>query len=121
MRQCHHYLLVTVIPCWLLIKKARWEERLPKPKALLIFSAHWEEPDLVFGETIRHEKLIYDFYGFPDELYRLQYPAPGAEWLLEEVRQVLHKKIAQVDRGLDHGVWAPCCICDPRRMYRFCR
>ena len=84
-----------------------WGERLPKPKALLIFSAHWEEPELVFGETTRHDKLIYDFYGFPDELYQLQYPAPGAEWLLEEVCQVLHKNIAQVDRGLDHGVWVP--------------
>ena len=84
-----------------------WGERLPKPKALLIFSAHWQTPGLVFGETIRHEKLIYDFFGFPDELYQLQYPAPGAEWLIDEVCNVLAEAVPQNKRGLDHGVWVP--------------
>lgn len=41
---------------------AEWGRALSKPKALLIFSAHWEEEGLVFGETRRHDKLIYDFY-----------------------------------------------------------
>ena len=84
-----------------------WGESLPKPKALLIFSAHWEEADLVFGETVRHEKLVYDFFGFPSELYQLQYPAPGAEWLIDDVRRAVNEDIPQSNRGLDHGVWIP--------------
>lgn len=84
-----------------------WGERLSKPKALLIFSAHWEETDLVFGEPVRHEKLVYDFFGFPDKLYQLQYPAPGAEWLVDDVRQAVNADIPQSNRGLDHGVWIP--------------
>ena len=84
-----------------------WGKTLPLPKAILIFSAHWEKAGLVFGETIRHEKLVYDFYGFPDELYQLQYPAPGAEWLVSEVRRVVNEDILQSNRGLDHGVWVP--------------
>jgi len=84
-----------------------WSARLPRPKALLIFSAHWEKTGLVFGEIVRHEKLIYDFYGFPDELYQLQYPAPGAEWLVDEVRRLVNEDIPQSRRGLDHGVWVP--------------
>jgi len=84
-----------------------WGGSLPIPNALLIFSAHWEEPGLVFGETDRHESLVYDFYGFPDKLYRLQYPAPGAEWLVDDVRRVVNEGIPQSKRGLDHGVWIP--------------
>ena len=84
-----------------------WGERLPKPKALLVFSAHWEEAGLVFGETIRHKKLVYDFFGFPNKLYQLQYPAPGAEWLIDDVRQTVNEDIPLSNRGLDHGVWIP--------------
>ncbi len=84
-----------------------WAKSLPIPKAILYFSAHWEEQGLVFGESIRHNELIYDFYGFPDELYRLQYPAPGSDWLLEQVEHRLNKKLPQKNRGLDHGVWIP--------------
>ncbi len=86
---------------------AAWGKRLPTPKAILIFSAHWEEEDLVFGETRRHDELIYDFYGFPPPLFQVQYPAPGAEWLLSDIRELLDEQIPQRDRGLDHGVWVP--------------
>lgn len=84
-----------------------WAASLPKPKAILIFSAHWEDPELLVGETVSHEKLIYDFYGFPDDLYHLQYPAPGAEWLLSEIRRLIDENVPQRERGLDHGVWVP--------------
>jgi len=84
-----------------------WGNKLPMPKALLVFSAHWEAAGLVFGETARHTNLVYDFYGFPDELYQVQYPAPGAEWLLDDVRRLLDEDVLQNKRGLDHGVWVP--------------
>ena len=84
-----------------------WGKQLPKPKAILIFSAHWEEKDLIFGETINHNQLVYDFYGFPDPLYQLQYPAPGAPWLKDQISELLGQAISQQQRGLDHGVWVP--------------
>jgi 4,5-DOPA dioxygenase extradiol len=85
----------------------RWGESLPKPKAALVFSAHWESDSLAFGETSDHKKLIYDFGGFPEQLYQLQYPAPGAPWLVDAVRQLLNTPIPATDHGLDHGVWVP--------------
>ncbi len=84
-----------------------WAASLPKPKAILIFSAHWESRELIVGEITSHEELIYDFYGFPDKLYDLQYPAPGAEWLVSEVVHLLGEEVPQRARGLDHGVWIP--------------
>lgn len=84
-----------------------WGDALPRPKALLIFSAHWEGEQFYFGETSNHDELVYDFYGFPEELYRLQYPAPGAAWLTAAVSELLHETITATDRGLDHGVWVP--------------
>ncbi|ALP54241.1 hypothetical protein Tel_14430 [Candidatus Tenderia electrophaga] len=86
---------------------AAWGKALPRPKAILIFSAHWEEPGLVFGETRRHDKLIYDFHGFPPPLFQVQYPAPGAEGLLRDIRVLFDEEIPQRPRGLDHGVWVP--------------
>ncbi len=84
-----------------------WSETLPRPKAILVFSAHWEAPPLQFGETVRHDELVYDFYGFPEALYRMQFPAPGAGWLVDAVNDVLGEKMATAARGLDHGVWVP--------------
>ena len=87
----------------------RWGLTLPKAKAILVFSAHWEGTELAFGETTQHNKLIYDFGGFPDHLYDLQYSAPGAPFLTDRIKQLLNKRFKLVDtnRGLDHGVWVP--------------
>lgn len=85
----------------------QWGAKLGKPRALLIVSAHWETEDLCVGEITQHEKLIYDFGGFPEALYRVQYPAPGAPWLVDTVETLLERKLGQVDRGLDHGVYVP--------------
>ena len=88
----------------------KWGESLPKPKAILVFSAHWEgNQPLAFGETTKHTKLIYDFSGFQPELYQLQYPAPGAPGLIETITNLLdeHHQISITSRGLDHGVWVP--------------
>lgn len=84
-----------------------WSHQLPKPKALLFFSAHWETATPEFGEAARHDELIYDFYGFPDKLQQLQYPAPGAPWLIPLVEQQLQETLPKNVRGLDHGVWIP--------------
>ena len=84
-----------------------WAQQLPEVKALLFFSAHWQTAELTFGESGQHTRLVYDFFGFPDELYRMQYPAPGAAWLTETVETLLEEKIASSERGLDHGIWIP--------------
>ena len=86
----------------------QWAESLPKPEAILVFSAHWEGDRLAFGETGTHQDLIYDFYGFPDPLYDLQYPAPGSEALAKQVQNLLlEEDVVLTNRGLDHGVWVP--------------
>lgn len=87
----------------------QWGQSLTKPKAILAFSAHWEAAQLAFGETVQHSKLIYDFSGFPESLYDLQYPAPGAPGLVESVEAVLTppQPLPRTQRGLDHGVWVP--------------
>ena len=83
-------------------------ERLPRPKAILCVSAHWETR----GARITgagHPSTIHDFFGFPKALFDVQYPAPGAPKLARRVEELLggHKH-AQVDatRGLDHGAWS---------------
>jgi len=86
-----------------------WGSALPKPKAILVFSAHWEGDQLALGENKIHNELIYDFSGFPENLYKLQYPAPGSQWLAETVQEILRDKVNVpiTRRGLDHGVWVP--------------
>ena len=89
---------------------AQWGRDLPRPKAILMLSAHWEEAPLAIGATTARP-LIYDFWGFPDEYYNLQYPAPGAPELAEKVRKLLRGPGMPVqdlpDRGLDHGAYVP--------------
>lgn len=89
---------------------AAWSAGLPRPRAILMVSAHWEEAPLALGavETI---PLVYDFWGFPEHYYRVRYPAPGAPELAESVRKLLHAPGTPVqdipDRGLDHGAYVP--------------
>jgi 4,5-DOPA dioxygenase extradiol len=92
----------------------RWGEALPRPTAILALSAHWEEAPLTLGTTDARE-LLYDFSGFPEELYRVRYPAPGAPWLARRVLELLGGRTVQGgDRGLDHGVWTPLVHLYPR-------
>jgi len=80
------------------------------PAAILVISAHWEEPEIRIGAAA-HPELIYDFGGFPRELYQLRYPAPGSPVLANEVAARLRSAgfEATLDpaRGWDHGVWVP--------------
>ena len=87
----------------------QWAEKLPQPQAVLVFSAHWESKSLTLGSTQSHTKLVYDFYGFPDALYEIQYPAPGASDLAKNVESLLQDRfpVSHSNRGLDHGVWVP--------------
>lgn len=81
----------------------------PKPKAIVLFSAHWEERAQTVSNVDRHG-TIYDFYGFQPELYQVTYPAPGDRTIGERVLALLaeHGVPAAFDdeRGLDHGAWA---------------
>lgn len=83
---------------------------LPRPAAVLSVTAHWETAEPMLGAAARPE-TIHDFYGFPDALYALDYPAPGAPAVAEAAAQALAGAGigAAVDavRGLDHGTWVP--------------
>ncbi len=84
----------------------RWATNMRRPKAILAISAHWEETPATAG-TIRMRELLYDFYGFPKELYELEYPAPAAPDLARQLNSLIPGGIQQKDRTWDHGVWVP--------------
>jgi len=83
-----------------------WAEALPRPEAIVVVSAHWEQHPLAIGAT-RPIPLIYDFYGFPERFYTLQYPAPGAPAVADRVRALAGRTIDEPARGLDHGAYIP--------------
>ena len=86
-----------------------WASSMPRPEAVLMLSAHWEERPVTIGAT-RTVPLIYDFFGFPKHHYEQQYPAPGAPALAERVRAAVrpHAPVADdPERGLDHGAYVP--------------
>ena len=89
---------------------AAWSADLPRPKAILMVSAHWEEAPLALGAT-QTVPLVYDFWGFPEHYYQVKYEAPGAPELAESVRKLLRAPGTPVqdipDRGLDHGAYVP--------------
>lgn len=88
---------------------AGWSAGLPRPRAILVVSAHWEEAPLTLGATTT-VPLVYDFWGFPERYYRVTYPAPGAPDLAARVRTLLSGPGVAVhdsDRGLDHGAYVP--------------
>ena len=84
--------------------------RLGKPRAILISSAHWEADSPTLGGTAKPQ-TIHDFYNFPEPLYRLRYPAPGAPEVAQRAQGLLKDAgiRASIDgsRGLDHGAWTP--------------
>ncbi|MEM0996905.1 MAG: 4,5-DOPA dioxygenase extradiol [Bacteroidota bacterium] len=81
--------------------------RIPRPKAILVISAHWlTRGSYVTGNA--EPPTIHDFYGFPEELYALQYPAPGTPGAAKMTMEMLKKVngMADMRRGLDHGAWS---------------
>ena len=97
-----------------------WSEaarRLPRPQAVLCVSAHWETTG-VFLTAAERPATIHDFFGFPDELFAVRYPAPGSPALAREIAGMLggagagHSGTGRArvgldgERGLDHGAWS---------------
>lgn len=89
---------------------AGWADELPRPKAVLMISAHWEDAPLAIGATTA-VPLIYDFYGFPEHYYQVTYASPGAPELADRIRKLLRTTGTPTqdfpDRGLDHGAYVP--------------
>jgi 4,5-DOPA dioxygenase extradiol len=83
---------------------------LPRPRAILIASAHWETESPMLSGAAR-TGTIHDFGGFPEALYQLRYEAPGAPELAARVQELLRSAGFQAGidpgRGLDHGAWVP--------------
>ena len=89
---------------------ARLARELPRPAAILVVSAHWESDELLLSSAPR-QAAWHDFYGFPAELYALDYQPPGAPQLAQEILARLEDAglPAHLDprRPLDHGAWVP--------------
>lgn len=87
---------------------------IPKPKAIVCISAHWETPELAVTAS-EQPRMIYDFMGFPPELYAVQYPAPGDPNLAQQIIDQLASPVIP-DRkwGLDHGSWTVLCRMFPK-------
>ncbi|VXC42813.1 4,5-DOPA dioxygenase extradiol [Pseudomonas sp. 8O] len=96
---------------------ARLAAELPRPKAIVVVSAHWESQRLLLtaGE---HPKTWHDFGGFPAALYTVQYPAPGAPELAAKIAGQLNEAglPAELDaqRPFDHGAWVPLSLMYPQ-------
>jgi 4,5-DOPA dioxygenase extradiol len=86
-----------------------WGQALPRPKAILIFSAHWAQAPLTLGPT-ETVPLTYDYYGFPERYYEVEYPSPGAPHLAQRLVELLDgigPIYQDPKRGLDHGAFVP--------------
>jgi 4,5-DOPA dioxygenase extradiol len=89
---------------------AAWGRDLPRPRAIVIASAHWESewPMLTTGSRL---ETMHDFGGFPPALYQLRYPAPGAPAVAQRAIELIRAAGMAANgngcRGLDHGAWVP--------------
>ncbi|GAA0146130.1 hypothetical protein LIER_06156 [Lithospermum erythrorhizon] len=97
-----------------------------RPKSILIISGHWETSEPTVNFIQGPNDTIYDFYGFPDHMYKLKYPAPGAPELAEKVKELLEasgiKKVhMDIERGLDHGAWVPLMLMYPEADIPVCQ
>jgi 4,5-DOPA dioxygenase extradiol len=85
-------------------------KKLPAPRAIIIISPHWDTAVPTVGSSAQPE-TVHDFGGFPEELYRIQYPATGCPEGAQEVMQAIQAAGLPVElaprQGLDHGAWVP--------------
>ena len=80
---------------------------LPKPKAIMVVSAHWLTEG-TYVTCMDKPRTIHDFYGFPEELYEIKYPSPGAPSYAKSVIESAKTVKVECDTnwGLDHASWA---------------
>jgi 4,5-DOPA dioxygenase extradiol len=83
-----------------------WAQTLPAPRAVLVVSAHWLDAPPTLG-TSERRPLLYDFGGFAEELYRVQYAAPATADLAADLQRRLPDLARDDARPWDHGVWVP--------------
>jgi aromatic ring-opening dioxygenase catalytic subunit (LigB family) len=92
-------------------------DRIEEPKAILVISAHWEEPEASLLSGAK-PPLYYDYYGFPPEAYEIQYPAAGLPELAGRVQELLTQSgiaaSSKAERGFDHGLFVPLKLMYPR-------
>ncbi|PJG60038.1 DODA-type extradiol aromatic ring-opening family dioxygenase [Aeromonas cavernicola] len=89
--------------------------RLQDVKGLVVISAHWFSHRLELNVE-PNPSLMYDFYGFPESLYQMRWPASSPRWLQQMVSDQLVQAglmVASIRRELDHGVWSPLSLIDP--------
>lgn len=87
-----------------------WSQSMPKPKAILIVSAHWESAPLSLSSPSAGTPLVYDFGGFARRYYSMEYATPDASELARQVASLMPENEAvheHTSRGLDHGAWVP--------------
>jgi 4,5-DOPA dioxygenase extradiol len=91
-----------------------WASDLPRPKAILIVSAHWESAPISLSAS--GAELVYDFGGFAPKYYQMRYDTPDASALAQRITSLMPstEPVHQhVSRGLDHGAWVPLKIMYP--------
>ncbi|WP_343637567.1 4,5-DOPA dioxygenase extradiol [Fluviicola sp.] len=81
-------------------------DHLPNPKVVLVISAHWLTNG-TYVTAMEHPQTIHDFGGFPDELFTVQYPAPGSPEFAQQTKDLVKSTTVHLDHewGLDHGTW----------------
>jgi len=87
-----------------------WAQALPKPKSVLIISAHWETAPLCLSAPTAGTPLVYDFYGFDPRYYQMRYDTPDATALARRdagLMPAADPGYLHPSRGLDHGAWVP--------------
>jgi len=84
-------------------------KKLPKPKAILIVSAHWESEPVTLSSAVAGTPLVYDRSGFDQKYYQMKYETPDATFLAKDVASLMpdSEPVHQANRGLDHGAWVP--------------
>ena len=84
-------------------------KELPRPKAILIVSAHWESAPVTLSNPAANSPLVYDFSGFDRKFYEMTYNSPDATSLAAQVAAFMpdSESVHESTRGLDHGAWVP--------------